>query len=87
MKTVFIFEEIPESLKFFVKDGDFSVFNGVYVNSSQGSEEQQSSLCDLVYKDAGTRETGYYNVDFLDRFPTDVVKSNDCIVIQCGFYL
>ena len=82
MKTILIFEEIPEKVSFIVLDGDYSRFEGVYVNGTD-TPELNSELLSIIFN----IDTGEPNVKMLDKFPTDIVKTTYCIVIRCGFLL
>lgn len=82
MKTVFIYELIPEELKFFVVDGNYSELNNVYINEVRQDEVKTQILHDLIYDDEGN-----VLVEYSNDFPIDIVKNEDCIVIRCGFYL
>lgn len=78
MKTVLIYDQFgQEPIKFAVLDGDYSRFNGAYVNSCDGNGDE---LGDLLYPD----DTGVCAVEFVDAFPVDAVKEG-AIVVVCGF--
>lgn len=76
MKTLVLFEEIPEKSFFFVLEGDYRYLNNIYINAS-GDKEKAEELNSLVY----TNE-GLVKVDELDE-PT---KDWDYF-IKCGFLL
>ena len=76
MKTLFLFEEIPEDSFFFEVEGDYSDLNEVYVNSSD-DEEKVMSLNRVVYDSEGD-----YKVKALDK-PT---RDWD-VFVKCGIFL
>lgn len=78
MKTVMIWNEVTEQLRYTVFDGDLSEFNHVYIDFDDMSELSYE-LNSLVHT-----EVGMDKVEFLDTFPIDVVKNNDCVVIEAG---
>lgn len=52
VKTLVLFEEIPESTNFMVFEGDYSHLAGVYINSGALPDEEEE-LSALVYDDNG----------------------------------
>lgn len=81
MKTIMIYEEIPERLSFIVLEGDYSHLNHVIINANE-DETKINELSDLIFD-----KEGYEIVEKLTEFPTEIVKNEDCVVIQTGFYL
>lgn len=81
MKTLFLFQNTEdESLapKFFELEGDYSRFNGIYINqftNKQTVETLQQELADLIYN-----EHGYYKVKFENEPSRDW-----SIFVHCGF--
>lgn len=52
MKTLFLFEEVPEESYFFELEGDYSNLNDIYINSSSDKEKVQL-LSELVFTSDG----------------------------------
>ena len=66
--------------QFFVKEGDYSHLNGVYINGSE--EKLMDELNDILFVDVET--SGDYKVKFLKKFPVNKV-TKDTKVIVVGF--
>ena len=85
-KTVLIYAEIPENIRFLVVDGDKRHLEGVFINSyteDVRQENLQDELSTLVHD-----EDGYLRKELMvEKFPTDLVKEGETAVILCGFYL
>lgn len=82
MQTVFIFDSCgAEYIKFHVAEGDYSRFNGVFINLMGNSEYEclSAELCEYVYDEDGAEK-----ISFIDEFPCQAVKDG-AIVIVCGF--
>ena len=81
MKTVLIYDQLGESpISFLVLDGDYSRFNGVYVNAYDGDDILMQELCELVYPDGN-----YMRKGFVKDFPVDAVLVDNAKVVVCGF--
>jgi len=50
MKTAIIFNEMEE-IKYYVLDGDFTKFHGIYINSMDADEELVDKLASTFYDD------------------------------------
>lgn len=82
-QTVLIYNMYDLGLKFYVVDGDWSRFEGVYINEfskDKSCQKLQSEFYDLLYD----RESGEDHFKALDRFPVEAVK-NGAIVVIAGF--
>lgn len=77
-KTLIVFEEVPDDVKFFEAEGDLTQFDGVYVNSvDYGTQDEQDALNDLIFNEEGTY-----------RFPELEKPTKDWdFCIRCGFFL
>ena len=53
MKTLIIYQELEETIKFLVVEGDYSRFNGIYINMMDNDNEYVDEFCDFFYKDNG----------------------------------
>lgn len=88
MKTVLIYDQLDADLKFFVLDGDYTKFKGVYINQcstgnkreQKAAEKKQDELTNLLYD----QNTGELLLPFLGEFPTEEVR-NGAAVIVAGF--
>lgn len=55
MKTLIIYNDIESPIQFLVVDGDYSIFNGVIVNSVNGNGFEDK-FCDWMFdKETGER--------------------------------
>lgn len=82
MKTVIVYEQMDESTKFILVDGDLSDLDGVYGNATDSTQEDQDRLYSHLFN-----EDWEYKVEMLDKFPKDLgTLGTDFIVISCGFY-
>ena len=77
MKTVFIYDNPEENIKFFVKDGDYSHLNITYIQGSP-SDALERELAQIMYNSEGD-----VIVDLQDSFPTNL--GNQFKVIVVGF--
>ncbi len=84
-KTVMIYDQQTEPLSFFVVDGDYRKFDGVYINTYQDcdtakgrkADQLQTELSDFLYDQDGKKKLAAMN-----KFPTqEVVDGADVIVI------
>jgi hypothetical protein len=59
MKTLIIFNDIESPLQYLIVDGDYTRFNGIFVNSvnENGYEDE---FCDWMFD----KETGEYNLEW-----------------------
>ena len=88
MKTVVIWNEFGEAshglgVRFFILDGDFPQYNGIYINSVNSDQKIQDELHDLVYDVEGNTK-----VEMFNDFPSvqlDYKFPRTWIVIQAGF--
>jgi hypothetical protein len=90
MKTIIIFEQCgQEALCFFVLDGDYSRFDGLYINQVPENAKEELDLFelnDLLYDD----NTGFFKLNGLNHFPIKVaLKQPEELlkVIIAGIYL
>lgn len=82
-RTVLIYNMYDLGLKFYVVDGDWSRFEGVYINEFSNDKDRQnlqSEFCDLMYD----RESGEDHFTALDKFPVEAVREGASVVIT-GF--
>jgi hypothetical protein len=79
-QTVIIWDEVSAELVFFVLDGDYTKFNGVYINQVDVDEKLLDELNELMY----VQETGEHKHEKLSAFPVDAVR-NGAVVIVAGF--
>jgi hypothetical protein len=79
-KTVIIWDEVGDQIRFFVADGDFSHLDGVYINDSDSDDELLDELKGLIYNDNYSTK-----LQPLDSFPQDVVREENTVVIVAGF--
>lgn len=83
MKTLMLFQEIPPnelSPKFLLVDGDYSRFNGIYINGATNNAKTQAlqdELTKFIYGEDGKQITNFTRVPAKkwDRF------------IHCGFFM
>jgi len=75
IKTAVIYNEVEE-LKYLVVDGDWTRFQGIYINSSEDTDE----LSELIYD-----EYGRYRVEFTDLQGFAAAIRDGALVVQCGF--
>lgn len=79
MKTIFIYDQcLIAPISFFVKEGNYSHLDNVYINESD-NENLIDQLNDILF-DAEWE----YKIEFLDKFPTEEVEK-DTKVIIVGF--
>lgn len=84
MKTIVIWNQFDYGVQYFVLDGDYSRFEGVFIGSTE-NQELQEELIKLLYTEDGV-ETG--KIEFLKKFPTDLFykeRLGTVIVIECGY--
>jgi hypothetical protein len=80
--TVFIFDQCgQEAISYFVKDGDFSRMNGMYINACGNDENLESELLSMLYLDDGSENP---ETVLTDEFPVQEV-SGETLVIVVGF--
>lgn len=79
MKTVFIYDQMEANLEFFTVDGDYSRFDGAYVNSMNTPDELARELSAFLYDGKGTRLHAT-----VDKFPVEDVR-NGAQVVVIGF--
>lgn len=84
MKTIIIFNLVPEALNYLEVPEDLTQFDGIYINMyyEDHRNEMSMKLDDIIYDN----DTGYYkqNVIVHDKFPTELVKSGEYVVVECG---
>lgn len=82
MKTAIVYFEVPEYVRYFVVDGDYSHLHEVYVNSVNSDEKLQQELNDLVYG-----SDGYVQLKMLtvQEFAQHIREG--AVLIEAGFYL
>lgn len=73
-----------EQLRFFVADGDWSKFEGVYINMHD-DENLVTTLYDLVYKADGVEFGDYYKVKFITIKEFEEAIKDGAIAVSCGF--
>lgn len=81
-KTVMIWNESEESIKFVVFDKDMSHLNGIYIDAYYDDYVDYAKaleLGELIFA-----RDGKYVVELLDEFPVDAVN-NGTKVIVAGF--
>lgn len=77
-QTVLIFDQCGEApLKFYLVEGDYTRLHGVYINSTENTQEQIDELNELI-DDPSLLKT-------FTKFPRKAVV-NGAAVITCGFY-
>lgn len=74
MKTLFLFQEIPERSFFFQLEGDYSHLHGAFINGTGTSKEAADELLALVYRTAS--ETDAF------KAANPKVKDNDKIYLK-----
>ncbi len=83
MKTLVLFQEIPDDMPFFfIVDEDWSRFHNVYINrysENENDELLQAELCKLVYGDNGVFQLTEKKFDRLTKEHVWDVQ------IACGF--
>lgn len=81
MTTIIIYDQCgQERIEFLVVKKDVSHLNGVYINSSDASDEQCDELNNLIYTKAGKRK-----IKPLYEFPIQEATEGPSKVIVCGF--
>jgi hypothetical protein len=84
MKTAVIWNEIEE-LKYAVIGGDLSKFQGVYCNSSQPEDfDESNGLYDDLSEELAEVSENFEFVT-IDKFASVIREGADCKVIECGF--
>lgn len=78
-RTIVIWNEVGDELRFFVVDKDLSEFQDIYINIDYEDEQLTDKLNSLVYN-----EDGEYKVKMLRRFPLEAIIPNETAVITCG---
>lgn len=83
-KTIFIWDELDQNIKFFVLDGDYSDFDGIYINNCEETKARQ--LLELVYDEEGNKKIEMYT-----QFPTSTFEDGNFYhgdlvieVVTCG---
>lgn len=81
MSTVVIWDQCgTDPLQFFVVDKDITELDGVYINSTESTDEQCEKLNEvLAYDDSGRTK-----VKLLSKFPLQAVKDGAPVIV-CGF--
>jgi hypothetical protein len=81
MKTVMIWNDGDNPIRFAILDGDYRHMDRVYVNASgdDEAEAKQEQLSDIVYDNKGRER-----LQFKDEFPVEAVKQG-AYVIVAGF--
>lgn len=79
MKTIFIYDEFNAEILFFVKDGDYSHLDKIYLNcyDKDVSIDSYNELSDMLYDMEGNML-----VDLLDEFPR---VEGEFVVVRVGF--
>lgn len=79
-RSAVVWNECEGGLKYFVAEGNWQKFQGVYINSCDDNEELQQELNDKVYE-----EDGDYEIKFcsLDEFANAI--RHGAFVVECGF--
>jgi len=55
MKTLLVFSEVPDyQPKFIILDGDYTRFDGIYVNKIGVDKDLENELVELMYNDDGS---------------------------------
>ena len=80
MKTAIIFSEVPESVYYLVLDGDYSRFNGVYINSEGSTDEAKDEMYSILYP-----EHRLVHGVSLEEFRLAIVDG--AFLIEAGFLL
>ena len=79
MKTAIIFNEVPETISYFVVDGDHGELDGVYIN-----ETEDETLTDKLYTPL-FGEDGYFKYKklTLEQFRQEIIDG--AYLIEVGF--
>lgn len=85
-KTIFIWDELDQNIKFFVLDGDYTHLDGIYINN-YCDEVQTKELLALVYDENGDKI-----IEMDTKFPTSTFEDGNFYhgdlvieVVTCGF--
>lgn len=80
-KTVFIFDSCGERpICFYIKEGDYSHLNGVYVNTYTEDEKEQNKQDEvnlLFYTEDGTEK----DIPKVDKFPVERIDGYTKVVV------
>jgi hypothetical protein len=79
VKTVVIWDNGNDGLRFFVTEADMTGMQGVYINSTRTTDVEADRLNAVVYD-----RDGNYLPQMLDIFPTEVVREGAQVIV-CGF--
>lgn len=79
MKTVVIWDNDIERIKFFVTEEDMTGMHQAYINGDLTTDEQAGRLNAVVYD-----KNGDYCVQMLDNFPVEAVQAGAQVIV-CGF--
>lgn len=82
MKTLIVYELVPEDTKFFIVDGDRSDLNGCFVNTTEGERKFSQEILDEVSSASGWGEALKPPLEF---FPKGI--PDGLVVVHCGFIL
>lgn len=78
MKTLILWQEIPPNElkpKFLEVEGDYSRWNGVYINEADADEQLTEELTKFIYDSNGREQVQFQNVPSRDWD----------IFVHCGF--
>lgn len=88
MQTVIIYDQCDANIKFLLVDGDYTRFNGVYINSiiSENKKEQKAAekLQDELNKLVYDNKTGRIKLPEVSSFPSAAVKDGAAVIVA-GF--
>jgi len=77
MKTIFIYDQLDADIQFFVKEGNYSHLDKLYLNCYTNDVKLDEELSDMLYDD-----NGLILVELLDDFP---ILEEAFVVVRVGF--
>lgn len=80
MRTAIIFNQFSEGITYCVLNGDYSHFQGKYINSSDLTEEETNEICRAFYDENWEFSPSSLT---LDEFRQEIV--NGAKLVECGF--
>ena len=93
MKTIVIFNEIPEAINYIVVDGDQTWLEGLYINGVI-SPEKQDEIYEFLYNEEGAlKHPKFLNFNLAmesiqaSLFGRLAQYGVDYLVIECGWYV
>lgn len=79
MKTLIVYELVPEETKFFIVDGDRSELNGCFVNT-----EDEEKFSAAIRREVGDISQNEHWAEV--KAPVSL-SGGDFVVVHCGFVL